>query len=199
MRDTAEICTEIAYLAHTYLDLERWGFQEKERSSELSGSRTPAVIYDSDLCKVRVSFSEWHPPHQSKEYAIDVYYGRLSAPNDKNTGLYNNEECHCWHGFVKVLHFIDNSSPSFTAKNLFSHDQIKQFGALVSSKSLTYGPPEWEIRKHSYIWDRYAPRLFEVFDLRHPELWEQYRQFLKEVYDIKGRSPLINPPMDKVC
>jgi len=70
---------------------------------------------------------------------------------------------------------------------------------LISSESLSHKLPEWEIRKHAYIWEEYAPRLFELFDLRHTDLWEKYRQFLKAVYDIKGRSLNIKPPLDSIC
>ena len=199
MPDATEICRNIAHLAKTNLDLERWGFREIARLNRQGDLEIPSVIYGSDLCKIRISFSEWHPPHQTEKYTIDIYYGRLSAPDDKRTILFNNEECYCWHEIVKVLHFLDVSTSEFTAKNLFTHEQIKKFREIVSSKSLTNGLPEWEIRKHLYIWERYAPRLFEVFDSQRPELWKQYRKFLKAVYDIKGRNPNIKPPLDQVC
>lgn len=199
MRNTNEICSEIAHLAQTYLGLESWGYQESMRTTETSDFKVPSVYYDSQWCRVRVSFSEWHPPHQTQEYTIDIYYGRLNAPNNKNTFIWNNEECHCWHGVVKVLHFLDGSTPEDAAQNLFSHDLIKQFRNRLLAKNLPYKLPEWEIRKHAFIWEHYSPRLFELFDLRRPELWDQYRKFLKEVYDIKGRNPNIIPPLDQVC
>lgn len=199
MRNATEISSEIAQLAETCLDLKRWGFQEEVRLGEAGSHSVPIVIYASGICKIKISFAEWHPPHQSKEYTIDVHYGRPSAPNNEITTIYKDEECYCWHGVVKVLHFIDRSTPEYVTKNLLSHKCIEQYRTIVSSIDLAHRLPEWEIRKHAYIWDRYAPRLFEVFDLQRSELWEQYRQFLKEVYDIKGRSPLITPPLDKVC
>jgi hypothetical protein len=97
------------------------------------------------------------------------------------------------------LHFLDGHTPEYTAKNLYTHDLLRKYRETVSSKTLRYKLPEWEIRKHATIWESYAPRLFEVFDLRRPDLWEEYRQFVKEVYDIKGRNPAINPPPDKIC
>ena len=199
MCDPNEICSGIAYLAQTYLGLEKWGFQERVRLNEMDGLKIPLVTYDSQWCRMKISFSEWNPPHQSQEYTVDFYYGRLNAPNDRSTFIWNSEECHCWHGVVKALHFIDRSTPEHAAQNLFSHDLIKQFRSMLSAKDLPYKLPEWEIRKHAYIWERYAPRLFELFDLRRPDLWEQYRKFLKEVYDIKGRSPNIKPPLNCVC
>ena len=199
MGNKNEICTEMAYLAESYLNLEKWGFQENARLDELGDSNVPSVIYNSELCRVKISFNEWHPPHQSRDYTVDVYYGRLSAPNEKNVIVSGNEECHCWHGITKALHFIDGCTPEYAAKNLLSHDVIKRYSKLISSDSLSRKLPEWEIRKHAYIWEEYAPRLFELFDLRHADLWEKYRLFLKEIYDIRGHNPNIIPPLDSVC
>ena len=199
MHNANEIGTDIAYLAKTYLSLEKWGFQEHWRLNELSDSKSPSIIYDSQWCRIKISFNEWHPPHQFQEYSIDIYYGRLCAPNDKNIIVWDNEECYCWHGLAKALHFLDGHTSEHTAKNLFSHDLIKEYSKLGSFESLAYKLPEWEFRKHAFIWREYAPRLFELFDMRRPDLWEQYRKFLKEVYDIKGRNPNIKPFLDHVC
>jgi len=194
-----ELCVEIAYLAEKYLDLKKWGFQESMRLEKLDGTSVPSVIYNSDICKVKISFNEWNPPHQSKDYTVDVYYGRLNAPNDKNVFTNNNEKCYCWHGVIKALHFLDSRTPEYTVKNLFSHDLVREYSKSLSSETLPYKLPEWEIRKHAYVWEQYAPRLFELFDSRRTDLWEKYRLFLKGLYDIKGRNPNIVPPMDSVC
>jgi hypothetical protein len=199
MSNKNEICVEMAYLVESYLNLEKWGFRESTRLDKLEDSNVPLVIYNSQLCRVKISFNEWHPPYQTKDYTIDVYYGRLNAPNDKNVIVSNNKECHCWHGITKALHFLDDCTPEYAAKNLLSHDLIKGYSKLVSSDSLSHKLPEWEIRKHAYIWEKYAPRLFELFDLRRMNIWEKYRLFLKGVYDIKGRNPNIVPPLDSVC
>jgi hypothetical protein len=200
MNDTHKICAEIAHLAQTYLDLERWTFQESARLTELSNTQSPGVIYDSQWCRIRIEFAEWTPPYQSTDYAIHIYYGRSHAPNNMSTMICNNgEECWCWHLVSKELHFLDGQTPEYTAKDLYSHDLLRKYRETVSSKDLHYKQVEWEIRKHAYIWEHYAPRLFELFDLRRPDLWEQYRLFLKQVYDIKGRRPNIKPPLDKVC
>ena len=120
----------MAYLAESYLNLERWGFQESIRFDEAGDLIVPLVIYNSQSCRVKIVFNEWHPPHQSKDYTVDVYYGRLNAPNDKNVIVTNNEECHCWHGINKALHFLDGRTPEYAAKNLFSHDLIKEYSKL---------------------------------------------------------------------
>lgn len=199
MHNKSEICVEMAYLAENYLNLEKWGFQESARLDELGDSKIPLIIYNSHLCRVKISFNEWHPPYQTKDYTVDVYYGRLNASNDKNVTVNDGRECYYWHGIAKALHFLDGRTPEYAVKNLLSHDLIKQYGKQVTSNSLSRKLPEWEIRKHAYIWEKYAPRLFELFDLRNTSLWEKYRLFLKDLYDIKGRNPNIVPPLDSVC
>lgn len=199
MHGSNEICAEIARLADSYLNLGEWGFREDARLDELGDLRVPTVVYTSQICKLKISFNEWYPPHQYTDYTIEIYYGRLSSPNDKSIVISNNEECHCWHGITKALHFLDGRTPEYVVQNLFSHDLIKRYSNLVSSASFIGKLPEWEIRKHAYIWEHYGVRLFELFDLRHSDLWEKYRLFLKEVYDIRGRNPNIKPPLDSVC
>ncbi|RPI92502.1 MAG: hypothetical protein EHM40_12810 [Chloroflexi bacterium] len=199
MSDMRKICVEIAHLVQTYLDLERWKFKESARVTELSNTEAPAVIYDSQWCRIRIEFAEWAPPFQTTDYAVDIYYGRLHAPNHVKTTVWNGEECWCWHSVSKGLHFLDGRTPEYTAKNIHSHDLLRKYQETTLYEDLRNRLVEWEIRKHIYIWKHYAPRLFELFDVRQPNLWEQYRQFLKEMYDIKGRRPNIKPPLDKVC
>jgi len=199
MSNMSQICDQIAHLAQTYLSLDRWMFQESARLTELSNEKSPTVIYDSPWCRIQITFDEWVPPHQSVDYAIRIYYGRLHALDNMSTMVWNGEECWCWHSVIKELHFLDNQIPEYAANNLHSHDLLKKYREIVQSKDLRHKQVEWEIRKHAFIWEHYAPRLFELFDLRRTDLWEQYRQFLKQVYDIKGRSPNIKPPLDKVC
>ena len=132
---------------------------------------------------------------------ISIYYGRSHAPNNEIRMNWDGEECHCWHREELALHFLDGRTPEEAAKLISTHRVIEQYKGSVLGQSLTGNrrQPEWLVRMHSVIWDEYAPRLFEVFDLRRPELWEKYRQFLKAVYDIKGRPDFIKPSMDKVC
>jgi hypothetical protein len=192
--DRRDIVEEITWVAQGFLDLTQWGFKESYRSAK------PAkLIYDSEWCRVKIEFAEWAPPYQSTDYAVRIYYGRLHASNQTDTMIWNGEECWCWHLVSEGLHFLDGHSPEYTAKSLYSHELLDKYRETVRSKDLRHKLIEWEIRKHAYIWEHYAPRLFELFDLRRPDLWEQYRLFLKQVYDLEGRSPAVKPPADKVC
>lgn len=199
MISNLNFCDNIAKLAETYLSLTQWGFQEDVRVDTFNESQLPLVVYKSPKCKIKISFNEWHPPHQMQEYTIDFYYGRLSAPNNKNLVGTGEGSCYCWHSIARALHFLDGKDSAYTANNLFSHDQIKSFGKLFSSSSLLGKQPEWEIRKHAYIWAEYAPHLFDLFDIQNIDTWEKYKEFLKQVYDIKGRRPNIVPSLDRIC
>ena len=199
MSQKLSYCDNIANLAKACLTLTQWEFQEDTRVDALSASQIPLIVYKSPKCKIKISFNEWNPPHQTEEYSVDFYYGRLSSPNDKNIVGVGEDACHCWHSIARALHFLDGHDAAYTANNLLSHDRIKAYGKLFSSSSLLGKQPEWEIRKHAYIWEEYAPRLFDMFDVRNIDIWERYKEFLKQVYDIKGRRPNIVPSLDKVC
>lgn len=199
MSDMNIVCEEIARLTQTYLGLERWKFQETARLAELSNTQGPAVIYNSQWCRVKVEFSEWVPPYQTTSYAVDVYYGRLHAPDCLSTLVWKGEEYWCWHSVSKGLHFLDGQTPEYAAQNINSHDLFRKYQETALYEAVRHNLVESTIRKHAYVWEYYAPRLFELFDLRRPDLWEQYQKFLKDVYNIKGRRPNIRPSLDKVC
>lgn len=199
MTSNINFCDNIARLAEACLNLVQLGFQENTRVDTLNASQYPLIVYKSPKCKIKMSFNEWNPPHQMQEYTIDFYYGRLSAPDDKNIVGNGEDGCYCWHSVARALHFLDGNEAVYTANNLFSHDRIKAYSKLFSSSSLLGKQPEWEIRKHAYIWAEYAPRLFDLFDIQNKDTWEKYKEFLKQVYDIKGRRPNIVPSLDRVC
>ncbi|MCI0610857.1 MAG: hypothetical protein L0Z71_17580 [Anaerolineae bacterium] len=184
---------EMTRVAGSFLDLALWGFKESDRSAKPGN-----LIYDSEWCRVNFVWGGWD---QLGGNSISIYYGRLHAPNEKATMTWNGEECHCWHRVELALHLLDRQTPEYASKMIYTHSLIEQYKQSDIGQSLTgkRRQPEWLVRMHAMIWKRYAPRLFELFDLRRPDLWEQYRQFLKEVYDIKGRSPNIKPPLDKIC
>jgi len=183
------------FMARTFLDLNRWGFQEKGRLK----TKFPVIVYQSSWCLMKFA---WGGMEMQGGYTISVDYGRLHAPIDDIYMKWNGEKCHCWHNVSYALHFLDGNSPdSIAGKNYkrpYVMEQFMQSDIGVSLKDRRH-QPEWLTRMHGAIWDHYGIRLFELFDLRKPNLWEQYRQFIKEFYDIEGRSPNIKPPLDSIC
>lgn len=182
---------EMTRVAQSFLDLGSWGFRESYRSAK-SGN----LIYDSEWCRVNLIWGGWDYMGGNN---INIRYGRLHAPNEKATMIWDEEECHCWHRFEHALHFLDERAPIDAAKLDFSHSITDPFYELEFRKQFRRRQPEWLGQMHAVVWEHYGKQLFELFDLRRPDLWEKYRQFLKEVYDIRGRNPNIEPPPDKVC
>jgi hypothetical protein len=184
---------EMTRVAKSFLDLNFWKFEESYRSAK-SGN----LIYDSEWCRVNLVWGGWD---YSGGNTISIYYGRLHAPNEETTMIWNGEECSCWHRFELALHFLDGHTPEYASKSIYTHNLIEQYKHSELGQSFTGKrlQPEWLARMHNTIWKHYDQRFFALFDLRRPDLWEEYRQFLKEVYDINGRSHRIKPPLDKVC
>lgn len=171
-------CEYMARLAQSILPLTKWGFIENIRLAK-------EIIYDSKHCRISIVWGNWDYLGGSP---INVYYGRLHAPNQQITMNWNSEECRCWHRLELALHFLDSSTPKLTEKKKYSHSLKDKYKQSELGQSLTgkRRQPEWLLHMHSTIWDHYAPRLFELFDLRRPELWEQYRMFLRECYVSEG-------------
>jgi len=184
---------EMTRIAQSYLDLDSWGFQESFRAFNLG-----KLIFDSKWCRLSLIWGGWDPRGGN---SISIYYGRLHAPNEKTTMIWNSEECHCWHRFELALHFLDKRTPEYASKTMYTHNLIEQYKRSELGQSLTgkRRQPEWLAQMHLTIWQHYGNHFFELFDLRRPDLWQQYQQFLKEVYDIEGRIPEIEPSLDKVC
>ncbi len=193
---------QLIALVERNLDFGLWGFRKSYTDFTMDG--TP-VIYDSEWCRIRIKFKEWESPHQSMEYIVRVHYGRLHAPNDKGSMIWNAEECYCWHGLWGeggILNFLDGLTPQEVAAQKGRPRIVEQLSRSELGKSLEKkrrNQPEQMIQTHVAIWEHYGQVLFELFDLRRPDLWEQYRKFLKGYYDIKGRNPHIKPSPDQVC
>lgn len=187
---------EMSRIAQSFLGLSMWGFKESYRAAQ--SAKSGNLIYDSQLCRVNLVWGGWD---YGSGNSITIYYGRLHAPNEDTTMIWQSEECHCWHRFELALHFLDEQTSEYASKMMYTHNLIEQYKQSELGQSLTgrRRQPEWLAKMHDTIWRHYGNRFFELFDLRRPALWERYRLFLSEVYDIKGRSPRIKPPLDKVC
>ena len=182
---------EMTRIAQDFLNLASRGFKESYRSV-----KPGKLIYGSDLCRISFIWGGWD---SSNGNSMHIRYGRLHAPNEEATMIWNDEECHCWHRVEHALHFLDKRIPAEAARLNYSHPLTSPFYEEKFQQKFNRRQPEWLAQMHATIWQHYGKRFFELFDLRRPDLWEEYRQFLKDVYDIKGRSPRIKPPLDIVC
>jgi len=174
-------CEYMAQLAQRILPLAKWGFEENIRPGE-------RIIYNSKFCRLKIVWGNWDYMGGN---SISIYYGRLHAPNEVVTMQWNGEECKCWHRAEFALHFLDGQKlpEKLPLTWLYSHDFLTPFYEDADIlKEYKRRQPEWLMQMHEVIWERYAPRLFEVFDLRRPELWKQYREFLRACYVAEGRN-----------
>jgi hypothetical protein len=182
---------EMTRIAQNILMLTSLGFTESYRSIKLG-----ELIYDSQRCRINFIWEGWDPLDGN---SMNIRYGRLHAPNEKNSMLCDGEDARCWHRIEYPLHFLDGRTPAEAAKLDYSHSIKTRFSEAEVRDTFRRRQPEWLAQIHLAIWQHYGNQLCELFDLRRPDLWKGYQQFLKEVYDVKGRNPAIKPPLDKVC
>lgn len=183
-----------------YLDFDHWGF--KLTHSGVFPQYLPRIIYQSNQCKIMF---RWEQDRSYESAVLYMSYGRLHAPVDQHTMIWNGEECRCWHQLRKELNFLDGLSPADVSNNEFKVPRIiEEFGKSNPPRLLGQ---EYIVRMNAYIWDHYGQRLFDLFDLQHPELWDEYRNFLKQYYihrnkqrKQKGKSPSRTArPLYNVC
>lgn len=189
-RKNIDPIVEMSRIAQDILNLDSRAFKESYRSAQ-SGT----LIYDSQWCRISLVWGGREPGSGDTMY---ILYGRLHAPNEDTTMLWNGEECHCWHDLEDILHFLDGRTPSESANLGYSHPLVDSFFEKETSQKYS-NQPEWIADMHAAILDHYGQKLFDLFDLREPEAWQRYRQFLKEVYDLAGRKLMFGPSKDKVC
>jgi len=187
----------LAYIANeakVLLPLACWGFAESYR--RFKSYFNAKLIYDSDMCRIRIGWG-WERESGNQ---IAISYGRLHAPNDEITMKWNGEICLAWHSPFRAFFFLDGVMTSrFVVHPIVDEFRKSEiFNKLAGKRDGRIG-----LAYHAFIWERYAPRLFELFDLRRPELWNQYREFLRVCYVAEGENeeddygPL--PPYYRVC
>ncbi len=182
---------EIMKVVDNFSKTKEWNFKESFRSA--SGKE---IIYNSEWCRMNIVWGGWDPLGGN---SISIYYGRLHAPNDAATMVWEGEVCNTWHDFTPVLYFLDEISATEAVKMKSSHKLIDRYFEEEFRKTYHRRQPEWLMKMHMDIWDYYGKKFFELFDLRQPGIWKKYQIFLKEYYDIKGRRKSIVPSLDKVC
>lgn len=139
---------KISYSSH------REDFKETYRSP-----KPRKLIYDSEWCRISFVWSGWEPGSGN---TMDIFYGRLHAPNDKARMLWNGEECICWHDLTHVLHFLDGSTPAKAAELHYSHPITNPF----YEKELGQKYKGQLAHMYLAIWNHYGQQVFDLFDLR---------------------------------
>jgi len=176
-----EIVNDLATLVSEKLEMERWGFKESYRFDKYP--KGPFLIYDNSLCRVKI---EYGIERYRWEDGLRILYGRKIAPNNEEIIEWNGEKCWCWHARdINPICFLDGYTPQ-EAINLhwpmpvtFDYENSDQGKKLYKANI-----PQYRINECSLIWQAYAPRLFELFDINNPTLWENYYQFNKEYWRL---------------
>ncbi len=182
---------EMLRVVNNFSKIKEWNFKESFRSE-----KGKEVICNSEWCRMNIVWGGWDPLGGN---SISIYYGRLHAPNETATMVWEGEDCNAWHGLKPALYFIDGLLPVDAVNAKSSHHLTDKYYDEEFLKTFHRRQPEWLMKMHMDIWDYYGVRFFELFDLRRPDIWTSYRVFLKEFYDIKGRRKSIIPSLDKVC
>ena len=182
---------EMLRLAQNFSTINIWGFKEGYRSV-----KDKRLIFTSEWCHIKLVWGGWD---YGSGNTISIHYGRLHAPSENVTMIWNGEECHAWHKIRLPLLFLDGDSPDKAARMKAAAPFTSKYYEDKYLQKFHRRQPEWLMTMHMEVWEHYGKRFFELFDLRQPDLWEHYRQFLKEFYDIEGRSSFIKPSLDKVC
>lgn len=174
---------ECIQVVQQFIDFEKWGFQQTRIWSvyEYSDER-PQIIYDSEYCRVKVSFRSYGEMHDQSD-VLSILYGRSHAADKEDSILWKGEPHHCWHDVSLALCFLDGMSPEDAAKILWNHPLMAEYKANLNSGS---SQPAIEAGIHAVIWERYGQRLFQLFNLGRPDLWNEFSIFVKRVYEIKG-------------
>ena len=146
--------SEMYRLAESFLDLARWGFRESFRSK-----KSEELIFDSKWCRLSLVWGGWDSLGGN---SISIYYGRLHAPNQSETMIWEEEKCHAWHRFEHALHFLDGCTPADAVKLDFSHYLIDPFYEPDFRKKFYRRQPEWLTKMHATVWEHYRERLFEL-------------------------------------
>jgi len=176
------------------IDFEKWGFKQTFVGFPLPAPWAWRVIYDSEWCRVCFSWDIEDP----REYPVShVSYGRLHAPSNEETILWNGKKCYCWHGIRKALYFLDGMPWQYVAEHKFEVPTAEQ--TFRQSRKQNWSQPEWMARMHLAFWQQYDKKLFELFDLRHPEIWKKYTEFLEEYHKFTDYPPVRYPSSYEVC
>lgn len=190
---------KVKQLIDQILEPQKWGFQESYR--DVSAGKLFSVIYDSQWCRIR--FDETSAARQWGRNDLTIDYGRLHAPNDERSFIWEGERRWAWWGeWYTTLSFLEGIPPQ-KAVEYPKPDFIQPYWEKVLQAE--DGNAEAVLRMERAIWEHYGVRLFEVFDLRRPDLWELFEKYVEECYQIqktKGwRWPIddLLPPPWKIC
>ena len=192
--NTQKPVEELVRLIKQDLHLERWGFTVASRKMD---AKAIEVIIQSDHCKVDVICTR----DNSHLCSFDLAYARLHAPDQGAYMMYEGQKCICWHYlFSGILDFLDGMTPEEAVNSHWSGKKIIGLEQEPKIANLGKYNPERTLYFHDEIWTRYAPELFQLFDLRDQTLWKKYYEFNKEYVRLVFKHPTQRiPSREMIC
>jgi len=192
--NTQKPVDELVRLIKQDMHLERWGFTVASKKMD---AKAIEVVIRSEICKVGIDCTR----DNSHLCSISLAYARLHAPENAPYMIYEGQECVCWHNlFFGILDFLDGMTPEEAANSRSSGKRIIGLEQEPKIANLGKYNPERTLYFHDEIWTRYAPELFQLFDLRDQTLWKKYYDFNKEYVRLLFENPTqMIPSPDKIC
>jgi hypothetical protein len=193
--NTQKPVEELVRLIKQDMHLERWGFSITKKGVS---SKVIRVVLCSEICKVKLFCTR----DNGQLCSISLDYARLHAPDEEGTYMFHEDQkCICWHNlFFGVLDFLDGMTPEEAVNSHWSGKRIIGLEQEPKIANLGKYNPERTLYFHDEIWTRYAPELFQLFDLRDQTLWKKYYEFNKEYVrlEFKGSTQL-SESWDLIC
>jgi hypothetical protein len=184
----------ITEMVNKNLSPEEWGFSQNPRFP--NNNQKGTVIYNSDFCRIKfvLESSDYFPQHDTR-----IFYGRLHAPDNEPSMMWNGKNCRCWHPMIVgvTIPFIEGISPQHLAQN--GSEICRSLVETLNVHHPSSDMVEYPLRLHAKIWERYKEKLFYIFDLRNPELWEEYSKYSNEYNEEFDKRLGISRKIELVC
>jgi len=178
------------------LDFDRWGFR-----LAYAGARPTAsvvLVYESPKCRVQFGYvrGRFTRPQarvgEGAEEEASYGYGRLHAPDTDDTLTIDGKKCVAWHHPALLLNYLEYRNGRASLDEIAAMPVVSPGKDKIAHEADPRGPSTrleiWAARI-AVTWERCAPELFELLDLRRPELWEGYRRFRQDLWEaIKSRK-----------
>jgi len=178
------------------LDFDRWGFR-----LAYAGARPTAsvvLVYESPKCRVQFGYvrGRFTRPQarvgEGAEEEASYGYGRLHAPDEEDTVTIDGKEYVAWHYPPDLMNYLEYRNRRFSLEQVAAAPQLplvwREIKEEQERKQIGNRLEAWAARI-ALSWERYAPELFDILDLRRPELWEGYRRFRQDLWEaIKSRK-----------
>jgi hypothetical protein len=204
-KEISTILYRLEEILPKYFNFKNWGFQLTYKKEIYPNG--PFLIYENKFCRVKFTYNieryQWHDE-------LMGYFGRQHASNDSEKIIWKGKECRCWFGeWDKLVQFIEGETAVHAfetkLKVCLYYNQFFEISGLEELKKKNFF--EFNLQKEKFIWEKYGPEIFKIFDVNNSELWNRFYQFnweyeqleFKEWQEKKPNDWVISPPFWQIC